>query len=126
MVLIKTIFYVNNLTPSFINTKYTIFRDTSWAYAHTHKHPVHLTLFASSFTNRESWFKFVNINFFFWRTLFFYLFLLVILVSVRGFFIWFNLIFISFSCFLLLLQFSFPRWTNNDFKFFLTLSPNSN
>ena len=89
MVLIKSIFYVNDLTPSIINTRYAIFMHAQCAYsANT---PTSLALYRSSSTTMGSQFLFVNINFFLDK-LFVSLSLLVHMVLI-----WFLLDLIIFS-----------------------------
>ena len=124
--LIKSLFYVNNLTPNIINTKYTTFMHTNCVYSTNN--PIYLTLFSSASTTKGSQFLFVNIDFFLrqtpfftvcfdFRFLFFFFCLLVCLFSFP-----FNLIFSSFSYLsFALLKHSFARRTNNDFIDFATL-----
>ena len=56
----KSVFYVNNLAPSFLYTKNTI------------NNQIYLTLSPSSSTNKASQFLFVNIIFFFLTKVFFF------------------------------------------------------
>ena len=75
--------------------------------------PIYLILFPSPFTNRASLFFFVFVSFlcFYWLFQFKFCF-----IMFR-----FNLIFVNFSrSFLVLLQFSLPRWTSNNFRLFPT------
>ena len=60
----KSVFYVNNLAPSFLYTKNTI------------NNQIYLTLSPSSSTNKASQFLFVNIIFFFLTKVFFFLIVL--------------------------------------------------
>ena len=110
------VFYVNILTPSIINTKYTVFMPAHCVYST--KNLIYLTLFPSPFLNRARLFLFVNII----KVGFLvYLFLLVVLASILFFLFRFNLGFASFGYhFLVLHRFSYLRWTSNDFGFFPT------
>ena len=89
MVLIKSIFYVNDLTPSIINTRYAIFMHAQCVYSANN--PTSLALYRSSSTTMGSQFLFVNINFFLDK-LFVSLSLLVHMVLI-----WFLLDLIIFS-----------------------------
>ena len=60
-VLMRSVFYVNSLTPSITITKNTIFMHTQCACSTNN--PIYMALFPSSSTNRGSQFLFININF---------------------------------------------------------------
>ena len=75
----KSVFYVNNLAPSFLYTKNTI------------NNQIYLTLSPSSSTNKASQFLFVNIIFFFLTKVFSWLFL------VEFYCFWFSFL-LRFHC----------------------------
>ena len=57
----KSVFYVNNVTPSIINAKYKLFRTLRVFYKQANL----FDSLSKSFMNRTSPFMFVNISFFF-------------------------------------------------------------
>ena len=96
VLLIKSVFHMNNLTPSIINTKYTMFINDQ----------IYLTLFKSICNQGKTvlvcqqWFIFLTNAFSFFSFFVASLFFLVVLVSVL-FFVLFrlNLIFLVFDIF---------------------------
>ena len=68
VLLIKSVFYVNNLNPSITNTKYVIFVPTHCGYFTNS--PVYLTAFPSPSTTSDYQFLFANNNFLYWQTFF--------------------------------------------------------
>lgn len=84
--LMQFVFYVNNITSSVINTKYTIFMPTHHVYSTNT--PIYLTLFPGPYLSRASTFLLVNIPFYF-RQRFFCLFvLLVVFASILDFYVY--------------------------------------
>ena len=67
-VLMKSAFYVNNLTPSIVNTKNRIIMSVYWVYPTNN--PICLTLLPSPFTSRAIPLLFVNFSLFFWQRFF--------------------------------------------------------
>lgn len=111
-----------NITPSINNTKDKIFMSAYCIYSTNS--PIYLALVSNPFTNRATPFIYLNFPFFLLFdegfVLFFFYFLLVVLLSIFCLFclglIWF---FVSFGyLFFVVLQFSFAKWTRNNFNSF--------
>lgn len=117
VLLIKSVFYVNNLNSSITNTTYVIFVPTHCGYFTNS--PVYLTAIPSPSTTSDNQFLFANNNFFYWQTFFSCFFLcfywLFFWFQFCFFLFWYNLIFVNLGyLFLALLQFSFQKWANNE------------
>lgn len=108
----QLVFWVNNLTPSNTNTKYTIFKPAHCVYLINTS--IYLTLFRSPFLSRAYPSLFINITFCFWKRFFLFISFYWLFWLQCWFFLFrFNLIFVSFGFIFLDLW-----WTSGSFRFF--------